>query len=54
MNKRLDQLTKAELLARLKTEMANNHQKDGQLIQLGEAIATGAGCTYSHMEQIHA
>ena len=35
MNKRLDQLTKAELLARLKTEMANNHQKDGQLIQLG-------------------
>ena len=34
MNKRLDQLTKAELLARLKTEMANNHQKDGQLIQL--------------------
>lgn len=25
-----------------------------QMIQLGEAIATGAGCTYSHMEQIHA
>ena len=52
MNKRLDQLTKAELLARLKIEMANNHQKDGQLIQLGADKSRISGELYTTKQML--